>query len=85
MSYSKLTAYTQLQQEFTICPSPVSLELRDDSDVVDIAKKFDKHKIPSNVIWLDTEYTHEKQYFTFDPDNIGVFDLMTKHLDKNGR
>jgi mannosyl-oligosaccharide alpha-1,3-glucosidase len=50
-----------------------------------VDRRFDKFNIPYDVIWLDIEYTDDKQYFTWDshnfPDPIG----MEKQLDETER
>ena len=84
-SYSELTGYTQMPQDFAIAYHQCRWNYVTDQDVVDVAKKFDKHNIPFDVIWLDIEYTQEKKYFTFDPLTFGNPEKMTRHLDRNGR
>lgn len=84
-AYSELTGYTQLPQQFAIAYHQCRWNYVTDDDVKDVDKKFDKHKIPYDVIWLDIEYTDGKKYFTWDPmtfaDPIG----MNKQLDEHER
>ena len=84
-SYSELTGYTQLPHNFAIAYHQCRWNYVTDEDVRDVDRKFDKHKIPYDVIWLDIEYTDGKKYFTWDshtfPDPIG----MQKQLDEHGR
>lgn len=84
-SYSDLTGYTTLPQQFAIAYHQCRWNYVTDEDVKDVDRKFDKNKIPYDVIWLDIEYTDGKKYFTWDshnfPDPIG----MQKHLDKHER
>ncbi|KAH6665765.1 putative glucosidase 2 subunit alpha [Halenospora varia] len=84
-AYGELTGYTQLPQEFSIAYHQCRWNYNTDEDVKDVDRKMSKHQIPYDVIWLDIEYTHEKEYFTWDPlqfpDPIG----MLKQLDKSER
>ncbi|KAF2230933.1 glycoside hydrolase family 31 protein [Viridothelium virens] len=84
-SYGELTGYTQLPQQFAIAYHQCRWNYVTDEDVKDVDRKFDKHSIPYDVIWLDIEYTEEKKYFTWDgmtfPDPLG----MQKQLDEHER
>lgn len=83
--YGELTGYTAMPQMFGIAYHQCRWNYVSDEDVKDVDRKFDKHNIPYDVIWLDLEYTDDKQYFTWDqdtfPDPIG----MEKQLDEHGR
>ncbi|MCJ1250918.1 hypothetical protein MMC30_008146 [Trapelia coarctata] len=84
-TYSELTGPSQLPQQFAIAYHQCRWNYVTDEDVKDVDRKFDKHSIPYDVIWLDIEYTDGKKYFTWDshtfPDPIG----MGKQLDSHGR
>ncbi|KAF2769761.1 putative alpha-glucosidase [Teratosphaeria nubilosa] len=84
-AYGELTGYTQLPQQFAIAYHQCRWNYVTDQDVRDVDRKFDKHQIPYDVIWLDIEYTDGKKYFTWDPmtfpDPIG----MEKQLDEHER
>ena len=84
-TYSELTGYTQLPQQFAIAYHQCRWNYVTDEDVKDVDRKFDRHNIPYDVIWLDIEYTDGKKYFTWDahtfPDPLG----MLKQLDDHGR
>ncbi|KAK5728464.1 glucosidase II [Elasticomyces elasticus] len=84
-TYSELTGYTQLPQMFSIAYHQCRWNYVTDEDVRDVDRKFDKFKIPYDVIWLDIEYTEGKKYFTWDPmtfpDPLG----MQKQLDEHER
>ncbi|KAF1817541.1 glycoside hydrolase family 31 protein [Eremomyces bilateralis CBS 781.70] len=84
-AYSELTGYSQLPQSFAIGYHQCRWNYVSDEDVMDVARKFDKHNIPFDVLWLDIEYTHEKKYFTFDPMTFPNPQKMTSHLDKHDR
>ncbi|EKG19090.1 Glycoside hydrolase family 31 [Macrophomina phaseolina MS6] len=84
-SYSELTGYTQLPQEFAIAYHQCRWNYVTDEDVMDVDRKFDKHNIPYDVIWLDIEYTHEKKYFTWDPMTFPKTKEMHDQLDKHDR
>ncbi|KAI9732003.1 MAG: hypothetical protein M1834_004454 [Cirrosporium novae-zelandiae] len=83
--YGELTGYTQLPQQFSIAHHQCRWNYVTDDDVKDVDRKFDKHQIPYDVIWLDIEYTDGKKYFTWDshtfPDPIG----MQEQLDHSER
>ncbi|KAK4544170.1 hypothetical protein LTR36_004380 [Oleoguttula mirabilis] len=84
-AYTELTGYTQLPQQFAIAYHQCRWNYVTDEDVRDVDRKFDKYKIPYDVIWLDIEYTEGKKYFTWDPmtfpDPLG----MNKQLDEHER
>ncbi|EON62961.1 alpha 1,3-glucosidase [Coniosporium apollinis CBS 100218] len=65
--YGELTGFTQLPQYFAIAYHQSRWNYVSGEDVMDVDRKFDKSKIPLDIMWLDIEYTHEKKYFTWDP------------------
>ncbi len=56
-----------------------------EQDVKDVDRKFDKHKIPYDVIWLDIEYLDSKKYFTWDPLTFSDPADLQNHLDQHSR
>jgi mannosyl-oligosaccharide alpha-1,3-glucosidase len=84
-NYGELTGYTQLPQQFAIAYHQCRWNYVTDEDVMDVDRRFDKHDIPYDVIWLDIEYTEGKKYFTWDPDTFPHPDVMGKHLDEHER
>ncbi|KAK8187127.1 glycosyl hydrolases family 31-domain-containing protein [Phyllosticta capitalensis] len=84
-SYSELTGYTQLPQEFSVGYHQCRWNYVTDDDVIDVDRKMDKFNIPYDVIWLDIEYTHEKKYFTWDPMTFPKTEEMHKKLDEHDR
>lgn len=83
--YGELTGYTQLPQYFAIAYHQCRWNYVTDQDVMDVERKFDKHKIPLDVLWLDIEYTDGKKYFTWDPLKFPNPDKMLKQLDSHER
>ncbi|KAF9737126.1 hypothetical protein PMIN06_001887 [Paraphaeosphaeria minitans] len=83
--YGELTGYTAMPQSFAIAYHQCRWNYVTDEDVKDVDRKFDKYKIPYDVIWLDIEYTQEKKYFTWDPLTFVNPDKMGKQLDKSDR
>ncbi|ORY19326.1 glycosyl hydrolases family 31-domain-containing protein [Clohesyomyces aquaticus] len=83
--YGELTGFTAMPQSFAIAYHQCRWNYVTDQDVMDIDRKFDKHKIPYDVIWLDIEYTHEKKYFTWDPLAFVNPKKMHKQLNKRDR
>ncbi|KAI7544968.1 putative alpha glucosidase II, alpha subunit [Hortaea werneckii] len=85
-AYTELTGYTQLPQHFSIAYHQCRWNYVTDEDVRDVDRKFDKHNIPYDVIWLDIEYTDGKKYFTWDPmtfpDPMGMNEQLDEHERK---
>ncbi|KAF2096180.1 alpha glucosidase II [Rhizodiscina lignyota] len=84
-SYSALTGFTALPQSFAIAYHQCRWNYVTDTDVIDVDRRMDKHKIPYDVIWLDIEYTDGKKYFTWDPLTFTDPERMHKTLDKRER
>ena len=84
-TYTQLTGYTQLPAEFALGHHQCRWNYISDEDVKDVDRKFDKSKIPYDVIWLDIEYTDGKAYFTWDSHNFPDPIAMEKQLDANDR
>ncbi|KAI9760530.1 MAG: nucleoside diphosphate kinase [Chaenotheca gracillima] len=84
-SYGELTGYTQLPQQFAIAYHQCRWNYVSDEDVKDVDRKFDKHRIPYDVIWLDIEYTEGKKYFTWDPLTFSDPKSMQEQLDEHDR
>lgn len=84
-AYTGLTGTQQLPQHFSIASHQCRWNYVTDEDVKDVDRKFDKNRIPYDVIWLDIEYTDGKKYFTWDgmtfSDPLG----MQKQLDEHER
>ncbi|KAK5084362.1 glucosidase II [Lithohypha guttulata] len=83
--YAELTGYTAMPQMFAIAYHQCRWNYVSDEDVKDVDRKFDKHNIPYDVIWLDLEYTDDKQYFVWDQDNFPDPIGMEKQLDEHER
>ena len=84
-AYGELTGYTALPQEFAIAYHQCRWNYNSDEDVKDVDRKMSKHNIPYDVIWLDIEYTDDKQYFTWDPLSFPNPTGMLQQLDKSNR
>jgi alpha 1,3-glucosidase len=84
-SYGELTGYTQLPAMFAIAYHQCRWNYVGDEDLKDVDRKFDKFNIPYDVIWLDIEYTDDKQYFTWDPLNFPDPISTEKQLDEAER
>ena len=84
-TYGELTGFTALPQQFAIAYHQCRWNYVTDQDVMDVDRRFDKHKIPYDVIWLDIEYTDDKKYFTWDPLTFTDPKKMHKHLNKRER
>ncbi|KAI0123932.1 glycoside hydrolase family 31 protein [Xylariales sp. AK1849] len=84
-TYGELTGTTAMPAEFAIGYHQCRWNYVSDDDVKEVDRKMDKFGIPYDVIWLDIEYTHEKKYFTWDPDMFKDPIGMGQALDKHGR
>ena len=84
-NYGALTGFTQLPQSFAIGYHQCRWNYVTDEDVLDVTRKFDEHRIPFDVIWLDIEYTDGKKYFTWDPLTFPNPERMHKFLDERRR
>lgn len=85
LQYGSLTGYSMLPQTFAIGHHQCRWNYNDKSDVLTVNKKFDKHSIPYDVIWLDIEYTDDKKYFTWNERAFPDHGDMLKKLDKTKR
>ncbi|KAL7795387.1 glycoside hydrolase family 31 protein [Trichoderma ceciliae] len=83
--YGELTGTTAMPQEFALGYHQCRWNYISDDDVKDVDRRFDKAKIPYDVIWLDIEYTDEIKYFTWDPHSFTDPYGMGKQLDSHGR
>lgn len=84
-AYGELTGYTQLPPLFSIAYHQCRWNYISDDDVKTVDRKFDKHNIPYDVMWLDIEYTSEKRYFTWDLANFKDPISMQEQLASRGR
>ncbi|KAI9807196.1 MAG: hypothetical protein M1825_005914 [Sarcosagium campestre] len=84
-TYGGLTGFSQLPQHFAIAYHQCRWNYVTDEDVRDVDRKFDKHQIPYDVIWLDIEYTEGKKYFTWDHLTFGDSIATHKQLDGHDR
>ncbi|KAF3149906.1 hypothetical protein TWF569_004825 [Orbilia oligospora] len=84
-AYGELTGFTKMPPSFAIAYHQCRWNYVSEDDVKDVDKKFDKHDIPYDVIWLDIEYTDGKRYFTFDPLTFKEPEKMMKNIDKAER
>jgi mannosyl-oligosaccharide alpha-1,3-glucosidase len=83
--YGELTGYSQLPQSFAVGYHQSRWNYISDEDVKDVDRKFDKHGIPYDVIWLDLEWTDGKRWFQWDPHSFSDPMGMNKQLDETER
>lgn len=84
-AYGELTGYNAMPQEFSIGYHQCRWNYLSDDDVKDVDRKFDKFKIPYDVIWLDLEYTDDRKYFTWEPNMFADPVSMGEQLAQHGR
>ncbi|OMJ30340.1 Neutral alpha-glucosidase AB, partial [Smittium culicis] len=81
--YASLVGTTDLPREFAIGYHQCRWNYLDQKDVVTVNSKFEEHKIPYDVIWLDIEHTDGKKYYTWDiskyPDPVEMQNILAKH------
>jgi len=83
--YGELTGYTALPPLFSIGHHQCRWNYLNEEDVLSVDAKFDEHDMPYDTIWLDIEYTDDKQYFTWDPQKFPDPEKMLEKLDTNKR
>lgn len=54
-----------------------------DSKVMEVADKLRKHRIPSDVIWMDIDYMDGYRIFTFDPKGFSNPNRLNDYLHQN--
>jgi mannosyl-oligosaccharide alpha-1,3-glucosidase len=83
--YGELTGTTALPPLFSIGYHQCRWNYLNEDDVLSVDANFDTYDLPYDTIWLDIEYTDDKQYFTWDdkkfPDPLG----MLARLDREKR
>lgn len=84
-AFGELTGTTAMPQELAIGYHQCRWNYISDDDVKDVDRKFDKFKIPYDVIWLDLEYTDDRKYFTWEPNMFADPIGMGEQLDAHGR
>ncbi|OLY85633.1 putative glucan 1,3-alpha-glucosidase [Smittium mucronatum] len=81
--YSSLVGTTDKPREFAIGYHQCRWNYLDQKDVISVNEKFEQHKIPFDVIWLDIEHTNGKRYFTWDiakyPDPTEMQNVLAQH------
>lgn len=83
--YGELTGTTPLPPLFSIGHHQCRWNYINEEDVLTVDATFDSYDMPYDVIWLDIEYTDDKQYFTWDPRNFPEPEKMLNKLDSNKR
>ena len=83
--YGELTGFTPLPPMFSIGHHQCRWNYMNEEDVLSVDAGFDEYDMPYDTIWLDIEYTDDKQYFTWDARNFPTPEKMLEKLDKNKR
>lgn len=85
-TYAELTGYTAMPQYFAIAYHQCRWNYVTDEDVKDVDRKFDRAKIPYDIIWLDLEYLDDRKFFTWEPlsfsDPLGMQAQLAAHERK---
>jgi alpha 1,3-glucosidase len=83
--YGELTGTTPLPPLFSIGHHQCRWNYLSEDDVLSVNAGFDDYDIPYDTIWLDIEYTDDKQYFTWDERNFPHPEKMLETLDEGKR
>jgi mannosyl-oligosaccharide alpha-1,3-glucosidase len=83
--YGQLTGYTPLPPLFSLGHHQCRWNYLNEDDVLSVDAGFDQHDMPYDTIWLDIEYTDDKQYFTWDPAKFPDPEKMLDTLDEHKR
>ncbi|XP_031633409.1 neutral alpha-glucosidase AB-like [Contarinia nasturtii] len=83
--YTDLTGVAPLPQQATLGFHQSRWNYKDENDVVNVSSNFDVHDIPLDTMWLDIDYTNNKQYFTWDPKLFPNPMKMIGNLTEKGR
>ena len=83
--YAEMTGYTPLPPLFSIGYHQCRWNYINEEDVLSVDSGFDEHDMPYDTIWLDIEYTDDKQFFTWNPRNFPAPEKMLEKLDLNKR
>ncbi|GHJ85091.1 hypothetical protein NliqN6_1493 [Naganishia liquefaciens] len=64
--YAALTGTTDLPPQWSLGYHQCRWNYIDDTDVLEVQRRFDEEDIPLDVTWLDIEYAEEHRYFDWD-------------------
>ncbi|CCD25508.1 glucan 1,3-alpha-glucosidase ROT2 NDAI_0F01900 [Naumovozyma dairenensis CBS 421] len=84
-NYTELTGRPDLPLLSSIGYHQCRWNYNDELDVLTVEAEMDKAGIPFDFLWLDLEYTDNKQYFTWKPDSFPNPKRLLNVLDKLGR
>lgn len=84
-AYGELTGFTEMPQEFAIAYHQSRWNYNNDQDVKDVDRKMTKYGIPYDVIWLDIDFSDDKQYFYWEPLTFPKPLELLGHLDESQR
>jgi mannosyl-oligosaccharide alpha-1,3-glucosidase len=83
--YGEMTGTTPLPPLFSIGHHQCRWNYMNEEDVLSVDSGFDEREMPYDTIWLDIEYTDDKQYFTWNSQNFPNPEAMLDKLDMNKR
>lgn len=63
--YTTITGVANLPQLHTLAYHQSHWNYMTQDDVIEVINSFDRNNIPLDTVWLDTEYTDDKMYFTW--------------------
>ncbi|XP_077416147.1 neutral alpha-glucosidase C [Vanacampus margaritifer] len=83
--YAELTGYQALPPLFTLGYHHSRWDNDTQDDVAEVDAKFDHHRIPYDVMWLDIEHTNEKRFFTWNPKLFPDPARLQRQLEEKNR
>lgn len=83
--HASLTGPTMLPPYFSLGYHQCRWSYMNTKDCLSVDEGFDHHNMPYDVLWLDIEHTHEKNYFTWDNRTFPEPRVLTDALASKGR
>eukprot|EP00042_Codosiga_hollandica_P024719 m.105695 g.105695 ORF g.105695 m.105695 type:complete len:978 (+) comp51655_c0_seq1:1641-4574(+) len=83
--YATLTGFIELPPLFSLAYHQCRHTYSDTRTVASIAAGFDRAEIPLDVLWLDIEHTHDKKYFSWNPNGYSTPLALQSELASQGR
>ncbi|KAJ9098154.1 hypothetical protein QFC21_004483 [Naganishia friedmannii] len=83
--YASLTGTTDLPPQWALGYHQCRWNYIDETDVLEVQRRFDEEDIPLDVTWLDIEYAEEHRYFDWDKKHFPDPQHMQNEVGSKGR
>ncbi|KAJ9118822.1 hypothetical protein QFC24_006021 [Naganishia onofrii] len=83
--YAALTGTTDLPPQWALGYHQCRWNYIDETDVLEVQRRFDEEDIPLDVTWLDIEYAEEHRYFDWDKKHFPDPQRMQNEVGSKGR